>query len=145
MMENETMSREEMCMMLCNMGYNMEELEMCSNNELKQMCRDKMNGDGMMEMNSSPSKIKLSTTNFTSFEKDMKDMLNKTANMSSKEMRMMLSNMGHKMEELERLSSSELKKMCIDKMKMDMIEKNKKKMHMMSESSRIIKSWKNFK
>jgi hypothetical protein len=117
-MENIKMRlRAEMCNMLCSMGHNMEELEMCSNSELMQMCQDKMNGYGMME-------------NYT---------------MSREEMCMMLCNMGYNMEELEMCSNNELKKMCRDKMKMDMIEKNKKKMHMMSESSRIIKSWKNFK
>jgi hypothetical protein len=35
MMENQNMSRTEMCMMLCNMGHKIEELEVCSNDELK--------------------------------------------------------------------------------------------------------------
>jgi hypothetical protein len=43
----------------------MEELEMCSNNELKQMCRDKMNGDGMsMGMMGESSRIIKSWKNF---------------------------------------------------------------------------------
>lgn len=33
------MSREEMCNVLCNCGYNMSELEVCSNQELEEMCR----------------------------------------------------------------------------------------------------------
>ena len=33
------MSREEMCDMLCNCGYNQEELDGCSNYELEQMCK----------------------------------------------------------------------------------------------------------
>lgn len=33
------MSREEMCDMLCNCGYTMEELEGCSDHELADMCR----------------------------------------------------------------------------------------------------------
>ena len=33
------MSREEMCNTLCKCGYNMGELEECSNQELEEMCR----------------------------------------------------------------------------------------------------------
>lgn len=33
------MSREEMCSVLCRCGYNMSELEECSNQELEEMCR----------------------------------------------------------------------------------------------------------
>ena len=33
------MSREEMCNVLCRCGYNMSELEECSNQELEEMCR----------------------------------------------------------------------------------------------------------
>ena len=36
----ESMSREEMCNMLCNCGYSMEELEGCSEYELAEMCRN---------------------------------------------------------------------------------------------------------
>ena len=36
----EGMSREEMCDMLCNCGYSMEELEVCSEYELAEMCRN---------------------------------------------------------------------------------------------------------
>ena len=32
------MSRKEMCNMLCNMGHDMRDLEVCSNEELAQMC-----------------------------------------------------------------------------------------------------------
>jgi hypothetical protein len=111
-MENIKMRlRAEMCNMLCSMGHNMEELEMCSNSELMQMCQDKMNGDVM---------------NMGMMENDT---------MSREEMCMMLCNMGYNMEELEMCSNNELKKMCGDKMNGDM----------MGESSRVIKSWKNFK
>ena len=34
----ENMSRKEMCNMLCNMGHDMRDLEVCSNEELAQMC-----------------------------------------------------------------------------------------------------------
>lgn len=34
------MSREEMCDMLCSMGYEMNELEICSDSELADICRD---------------------------------------------------------------------------------------------------------
>ena len=36
----EGMSREEMCDMLCKCGYAMEELELCSEYELAEMCRN---------------------------------------------------------------------------------------------------------
>ena len=37
------MSREEMCGRLCRCGYNMNELEKCSNQELEEMCRNAEN------------------------------------------------------------------------------------------------------
>ena len=50
------MSREEMCTMLCSMGYEMHDLEVCSDAELMQMCNG-MNHDteetGMLENQSS--------------------------------------------------------------------------------------------
>ena len=36
----EGMSREEMCDMLCSMGYEMNELEVCSDSELADICRN---------------------------------------------------------------------------------------------------------
>ena len=33
-------SREEMCQVLCRNGYEMNELEKCSNEELEEMCSD---------------------------------------------------------------------------------------------------------
>ena len=36
----EGMSREEMCDMLCDMGYEMNELEVCSDSELADICRN---------------------------------------------------------------------------------------------------------
>ena len=38
------MSRQEMCSMLCDMGHDMRDLEVCSNEELAQMCNG-MNHD----------------------------------------------------------------------------------------------------
>ncbi len=38
------MSRKEMCNMLCNMGHDMQDLEVCSTEELAQMCNG-MNHD----------------------------------------------------------------------------------------------------
>ena len=35
---DEGMSREDMCDMLCSMGYDMKELEVCSDSELAEMC-----------------------------------------------------------------------------------------------------------
>jgi hypothetical protein len=43
----EDMPRKEMCDMLCNMGYDMNELEMYSDAELMQMCGGNMNHDMM--------------------------------------------------------------------------------------------------
>jgi hypothetical protein len=34
----DNMSRKEMCTMLCNMGHEMKDLEVCSDAELVQMC-----------------------------------------------------------------------------------------------------------
>ena len=40
----ENISRKEMCTMLCNMGHEMQDLEVCSDAELMQMCNG-MNHD----------------------------------------------------------------------------------------------------
>ena len=56
---------------------------------------------------------------------------------------MMLCNMGHKIEELEVCSNDELMHICKSKMNMNMNHMNMDKE--MMESTRIIKSWKNFK
>ena len=116
-MENIKMRlRTEMCNMLCSMGHNMEELEVCSMSELMQMCQDKMSMENQMMENH---------------------------DMSRTEMCMMLCNMGHKIEELEVCSNDELMHMCKSKMNMNMNHMNMDKE--MMESTRIIKSWKNFK
>ena len=116
-MENIKMRlRTEMCNMLCSMGHNMEELEVCSMSELMQMCQDKMSMENQMMENH---------------------------DMSRTEMCMMLCNMGHKIEELEVCSNDELMNMCQSKMNMNMDNMNMNKE--MMESTRIIKSWKNFK
>jgi hypothetical protein len=39
------MSREEMCRSLCRCGYNMSELEECSNQELEEMCKNAEKND----------------------------------------------------------------------------------------------------
>ena len=120
-MENIKRLRAEMCNMLCSMGHNMEELEVCSNSDLMQMCKDKMN------MN---------------VDKEMME----NQNMSRTEMCMMLCSMGHKIEELEVCSNDELMQICKDKMNMTMSNKmNMDKEMMENNSSRIIKSWKKFK
>ena len=116
-MENIKMRlRTEMCNMLCSMGHNMEELEACSMSDLMQMCQDKMSMENQMMENH---------------------------DMSRTEMCMMLCNMGHKIEELEVCSNDELMHMCQSKMNMNMDNMNMNKE--MMESTRIIKSWKNFK
>jgi len=38
--ESYSQEREEMCQYLCRCGYAQEELDMCSEEELRQMCRD---------------------------------------------------------------------------------------------------------
>ena len=116
-MENIKMRlRTEMCNMLCSMGHNMEELEVCSMSELMQMCQDKMSMENQMMENH---------------------------DMSRTEMCMMLCNMGHKIEELEVCSNDVLMHICKSKMNMNMNHMNMDKE--MMESTRIIKSWKNFK
>jgi hypothetical protein len=79
----EGMSREEMCDMLCSMGYEMNELEICSDSELAEMCRNT----------------------------DMK-MSNESNDMSREEMCDMLCKCGYAMEELEGCSEYELAEMC---------------------------------
>jgi hypothetical protein len=113
-MENLRMLRTEMCNMLCSMGHNMEELEVCSNSELMKICLDKMGHENEMMENQ---------------------------NMSRTEMCMMLCNMGHKIEELEVCSNDELMNMCQSKMNM---HNNMDKEMMENKSWRIIKSWKHF-
>ena len=88
---NSEMSREEMCDMLCSMGYEMNELEVCSDSELAEMC-----GSAKMPM---------------SYESN---------NMSRQEMCDMLCSMGYEMYELEVCSDSELSDMCKNAEKMEM-------------------------
>ena len=119
-MENIKMRlKTDMCMMLSKMGHDMEELQMCSLSELMGMCKDKM--DNVM----------------------MDNEMMENHDMSRTEMCMMLCNMGHKIEELEVCSNDELMNMCQSKMNMNMYNMNMNKE--MMESTRIIKSWKNFK
>jgi hypothetical protein len=108
--------RKEMCNVLCRMGHDMKELEMCSNMDLMRMCQDKMENENEMMENE---------------------------NMSRKDMCMMLCKMGHTMEELAMMSDNELMKMHQDKMNMNMNNMNKEMME--NKSSRLIKSWKRFK
>jgi hypothetical protein len=81
--QEESMSREEMCNMLCNCGYTMEELEVCSDSELSKMCRN--------------SDMRIS---------------NESESMSREEMCDMLCNCGYSIEELEVCSEYELAEMC---------------------------------
>lgn len=84
------MSREEMCNMLCNCGYNMNELEVCSDRELEEMCRMAMNDN--MTMNTHNENM------------DM---------MSREEMCNYLCDVcGYDMNELDVCSNDELKNMC---------------------------------
>ena len=88
---NSEMSREEMCDMLCSMGYEMSELEVCSDSELADMC-----GSAKMNM---------------SYESN---------NMSREEMCDMLCSMGYEISELEVCSDSELSDMCKNAEEMEM-------------------------
>ena len=121
-MENIKMRlRTEMCNMLCSMGHNMEELEVCSMSELMQMCQDKMSMENQMMENH---------------------------DMSRTEMCMMLCNMGYKIEELEVCSNDELMGMCqskMDNVNMNNVMMDMNKEMMENKSTRIVKSWKNFK
>ena len=113
--------RTEMCNMLCSMGHNMEELEVCSMSELMQMCQDKMSMENQMMENH---------------------------DMSRTEMCMMLCNMGYKIEELEVCSNDELMGICQSKMNnvnMNNVMMDMNKEMMENKSTRIVKSWKNFK
>jgi hypothetical protein len=80
------MSREEMCDLLCNCGYTMEELEGCSNYELAEMCRN--------------SNKESAETNESS------------ESMSREEMCNYLCKCGYTMNELEECPNYELEKMC---------------------------------
>ena len=82
----EGMSREEMCDMLCNCGYSMEELEGCSEYELAEMCRNS-NMDNVQGTYESEG-------------------------MSREAMCDMLCKCGYEMEELEGCSDYELEEMC---------------------------------
>jgi len=83
------MSREEMCDMLCNCGYNQEELDGCSNYELEQMCK-------MSQQETTGEKTSESNESDMSRE-DMCDMLCKC---------------GYNQEELDGCSNYELEQMC---------------------------------
>ena len=89
---NSEMSREEMCDMLCSMGYEMNELEVCSDSELADICRN---------------------------VQDMR-MSNESNMMSREEMCDMLCSMGYEMSELEVCSDSELSDICRNAEKMGM-------------------------
>lgn len=90
---NTEMSREEMCDMLCSMGYEMNELEVCSDSELADMCRNAEETQMSYESN----------------------------NMSREEMCDMLCSMGYEMSELEVCSDSELADMCKNAEEMEMM------------------------
>ena len=110
--EMKNMSRKEMCAMLCNNGHKMQDLEICSNEELMKMC-EKYKTSTMMESD----------------------------NMSRTEMCMMLCNMGYKIEELEICSNEELMQMCKDKMNMDdnMMENHSNQNYMFFSNLKAIK------
>ena len=124
-MENIKMRlKTDMCMMLSKMGHDMEELQMCSLSELMGMCKDKM--DNVM----------------------MDNEMMENHDMSRTEMCMMLCNMGYKIEELEVCSNDELMGICQSKMNnvnMNNVMMDMNKEMMENKSTRIVKSWKNFK
>ncbi len=84
------MSREEMCRVLCRNGYEMHELEECSNQELEEMCKGCNDHEEDNEAYESKS------------EKWM----------SRQEMCRVLCRNGYEMHELEECSNQELEEMC---------------------------------
>ena len=135
----DNMSRTEMCMMLCNMGYKIEELEICSNEELMQMCKDKMNmDDNMMENHSNQNYM------FFSNLKAIKRLIDMMLELDESHVDMMLTN-GHAWA-VDHISTS---KDDIEEVYGFLMDRNKhKKMGdnvQMEEKLSIIKSWKNFK
>ena len=115
----ENMSRKKMCMMLSDMGHDMQSLKSYSNEELMQMCNG-MDHD-MMDHD----------MNHTMMENSM----------SRKEMCTMLCSMGHEMEDLQMCSTSQLMQMC-NGMDHDMMDHD---MGMMENKSTRIKSFKDFR
>jgi len=71
---HEGMSREQMCDILCNCGYTIEELESCSDYELSDMCRTSNMDSSLKEQNQN---------NYMFFGnlKTMKDMIDKLLQM----------------------------------------------------------------
>jgi hypothetical protein len=86
------MSREEMCRVLCRNGYEMHELDECSNQELEEMCK---NCSGNQEENQA-----------TAYESKSEN------SMTRDEMCRMLCKNGYEMHELEECSNQELQEMC---------------------------------
>jgi len=85
------MSREEMCRVLCRNGYEMHELEECSNQELEEMCKNCSNQE--------EEKI-------SAYESKSEKW------MSRQEMCQVLCRNGYEMHELEECSNQELEEMC---------------------------------
>lgn len=86
------MSREEMCQVLCGCGYNMSELEVCSNQELEEMCRNAENIDG----NNKNTNQTMTTENLNSREEMCRNLCSK----------------GYSMKDLKDCSNQELEEMC---------------------------------
>ncbi len=91
------MSREEMCQVLCGCGYNMSELEKCSNQELAEMCANAENQNSENSTNNTQNNTMTTENN---------------SSMSRKEMCRMLTNNGYSMSELQGCSNQELAEMC---------------------------------
>lgn len=91
------MSREEMCQVLCGCGYNMSELEKCSNQELAEMCANAENQNSDSNANNNQNNT-MTTENNNS--------------MSREQMCRMLTNNGYSLSELEKCSNQELAEMC---------------------------------
>ena len=86
-------SREEMCQVLCRNGYEMNELEKCSNEELEEMCRG-MENEMSNESNSLKEHQETSNYMFFGNLKTIKRLVDEMLEMDESEVDAMLLN-GH--------------------------------------------------
>jgi uncharacterized protein YktB (UPF0637 family) len=134
----DNMSRKKICTMLCNMGHEMQELEVCSDAELMQMCNGMdydMMDMGMMENHSSVNYMFFA--NLKSIKRLVDEMLSQDENTVDQ----MLTN-GHNWA-LDHIATSkddieEVHGFLMDRAKKPIVNHMEKKLN-------IIKSWKNFR
>jgi hypothetical protein len=142
------MSRKEMCAMLCNNGHKMQDLEICSNEELMKMCKNNMSDNDMMDNKNMDDNMMENHSNqnymFFSNLKAIKRLIDMMLELDESHVDMMLTN-GHAWA-VDHISTS---KDDIEEVYGFLIDRdNHKKMEdnvQMEEKLSIIKSWKNFK